>query len=43
MEPDLMILNLLNEIDTLRWAIDKRPKAIEEYIFRVKNAAAQMQ
>lgn len=42
MEPDLKILNLLNEIDTLRWAIDKRPGAIEEYTIRARNAIAQI-
>lgn len=43
MEPDLKVLNLLNEIDTLRWAIDKRPKAIEEYVIRARDAIAQIQ
>ena len=42
MEPDLKILNLLNEIDTLRWVINKRPESIEEYKVRVKNAIAQI-
>jgi len=41
-ETDLKILNLLNEIDTLRWAINKRPKAIDEYAIRVKRAIAQI-
>ena len=42
MEPDLKVLNILNEIDTLRWAIDKRPKAIEEYMIRARDAIAQI-
>lgn len=40
-EPELKVLNLLNEIDTLRWAIDKRPNATQEYVVRVKKAIAQ--
>ena len=42
MKPDLKILNILNEIDTLRWVINKRPESIEEYKVRVKNAIAQI-
>ena len=42
MEPDLKILNLLNEIDTLRWAIDKNPKVIEEHKVRAKKAIDQI-
>ncbi|MFA6547982.1 MAG: phosphotransferase [Candidatus Magasanikbacteria bacterium] len=42
MDLDLKILDLLNEIDTLRWAIDKRPSAIQEYIDRVKIAIIKL-
>lgn len=42
MKPDLRILNLLNEIDTLRWAIDRRPSSIQEYSERVKLAIDQI-
>lgn len=41
-EPDLKVLNLLNEIDTLRWATNKRPKAVAEYTIRVRNAITQI-
>lgn len=38
MKQVLSILNLLNEIDTLRWAIDRMPNAVNEHIVSVKNA-----
>jgi len=43
MEQDLKILNLLNKIDTLRWAIDKRPTSIQEHVASIREAIAQIQ
>lgn len=42
MVPDLNALYLLNAIDTLRWAIDKRPKSVQEHTDKVKAAIDQI-
>lgn len=43
MEHDLKILHLLNRIDTLRWAIDKRPTSIQEHVASTREAMTQIQ
>lgn len=39
-KPDLRTLNLLHEVDTLRWAIDRMPAVIDEHVLKVKAAFA---
>lgn len=38
MKGDWDLLNILHEIDTLRWAIDKMPSTIEEHALKVTQA-----
>jgi aminoglycoside phosphotransferase (APT) family kinase protein len=43
MKPDLNTLNILHEVDTLRWAIDRMPSVIQEHAVRVKEALLSAQ
>ena len=40
MTPDLLALSALRQVDTLRWAIDRKPDMIGEMIARAKAAVA---
>lgn len=42
MRPELEALKLLNVIDTLRWAIDKKPDNLDEYIANAKAAVEKL-
>lgn len=37
LKPDIISLALLRSVDKLRWAIDKKPKKIEEFSKRLRN------
>lgn len=42
MKPDLQALKLLDTIDKLRWAINKKPKNLKDYINRTKDALSTL-
>ena len=43
MTPDLLALSALREVDTLRWAIDRKPDMIAEMCARAKAAVAKLE